>query len=427
MKIVELSESIADVPQDELKRLNTLLIKPLRDSLYRSVQNPNIYRLLELLDEVVTNKTYQKSPRRKQAIELLFPYVMQNLGEIIKVSKVNGSNFPFPRIIKLIKFSIDNEAIAEVLEKNKDKLLQILKSFIDATYQLPNNVGRSANEGAILDIVNALDQIGVDWIELKDLYKQHFHNRYSSWLSKPTDKWGTDTVFNVLNDMDRHRITLDELDDDLANRLRSMKSTLLNRSLFNLKYDSIRYGMVETEDYYKKLRRLGFDWPELQLDGRNYTALLDRFKTPIMRAVLTLFKEQDVHRAANVIAELKKSVDWTELSAMEKSLSTKQIDEDLHPARIKAVDESLRNGDYIGAAHYMGVYGVGIDEFDSRVRERFEERKDDIIKEMLQVVKNISLDRSYRLISNVRKAGLGWPEIEIIFKSLDHSYTEKYR
>ncbi len=427
MKIVELSESIADVPQDVLERLNALLIKPLRDLLARFLTYPDIYRLFDLLDEVVTNKTYQKSPKRRQAIELLFPYCMQNLDELIKVAKVNGSSFPFPRIIKLIKFSIDNEAIAEVLEKNKDKLLAILKSFIDDIHQLPDNIGRSGREGETVDIIKALDQIGIDWIELKELYKQHFLNRYSGWLSQPRDKWGTDTVFNVLNDMTRHRITLDDLDEELANRLRSMKSTLLNRSLFNLNHDSIRYGMVETEDYYKKLRRLGFDWPELQLDSTNYSALLDRFKTPIMRAVLTLFKEQHINRAANVIAELKQAVNWPELAAMEKSLNATQLDEEIHPARIKSIDESLKYGDYIGAAHYMGVYGIDIDNLDPKYRQRYEDRKTDIIMELLQLIRNIDLYRSYRLVDNVRKSGLGWSELDTMYKSLNKSYSEKYR
>lgn len=426
MKVVELSEAVA-LPPDVIEQLNGLLIKPLRDTLLRRVAYPNLYYLIDTLDDMLVDKKYAKSPRRKQAIELLFPYVAQALDEIIKNAKADGSQFPYPRIIKLLRYNIDNEAIAEVLENNKDKLLKILAAFIDKTHRSAHNVGRSADEGAIVDIVNALDHAGIDWIELKKLYKQHFLNRYSSWLSQPQDKWGTDTVFNVLNDMSRHRLTLDDLDDELANRLRSMKSTLLNRSLFNLKYDSIRYGMVETEEYYKKLQRLGFDWPELQLDGSNYAALLDRFKTPIMRAVLTLFKEQHVNRAANVIAELKKAVNWPEIAAMEKSLNVKQLDEEIHPARIKSIDESLKYGDYIGAAHYMGVYGINIDDLDPKYRERYEHRKDDIIIELLHLIKNIDLYRSYRLVDNVRKSGLGWREIEVMYKSLNASYSEKYR
>ncbi len=429
MKVVELSEAVT-LPPDAIERLNGLLIKPLRDTLIRRMEYPNLYYLMDTLDDVISDRKYAKSPRRKQAIELLFPYVAQALDEIIKNAKADGSQFPYPRIIKLLRYSIDNDAIAEVLENNKDKLLKILKAFIDKTHRSAHNVGRSADESAIVDIVNAFDHAGIDWIELKQLYKQHFLNRYNSWLSQPQDKWGTDTVFNVLNDMARHRLTLDDLDEELANRLRSMKSILLNRSLFNLKHDSIRYGMVETEEYYKKLRRLGFDWPELQLDSTNYTALLDRFKTPIMRAVLTLFKEQHANRAANVIAELKKSVDWPELAAMERSLNAKQLDEvaeEIHPARIKSIDESLKYGDYIGAAHYMGVYGINIDDLDPKYRQRYEDRKTDIIMELLQVIRNIDLYRSYRLVDNVRKSGLGWSELDTMYKSLNKSYSEKYR
>lgn len=426
MKITELSEAV-ELPPGVIEQLNGLLIKPLRDTLIRRMAYPNLYYIIDTFEDMLADKKYAKSPRRKQAIALLFPYVVQALDEIIKNAKADGSQYPFTRIVKLLRYSVDNEAIAEVLENNKGKLLQILKAFIDKTHRSEHNVGRIANEGVIVDIVHALDHAGIDWVELKNLYKQHFYNRYSGWLSQPQDRWGTDTVFNVLNDMSRHNLTIDDLDEELANRLQSMKSTILNRSLFNFRHDSVRYGMGEMADYYKKLRRLGFDWPELQLNSADYAAQLDRFKTPIMRELLTLFKEQNVGRAAKIVAELKQATDWPELAAMERSLGAKQLDEELHPARIKAVDESLRNGDYIGAAHYMGVYGVNIDEFDKRVRERFEEMKTEIIREMLQVVKNISLERGYRLISNVRKAGLGWPEIDIIFRSLDKSYTERYR
>lgn len=420
MKITELSEAV-ELPPDVIEQLNGLLIKPLRDTLIRRMAYPNLYYIIDTFEDMLADKKYAKSPRRKLAIELLFPYVLQALDEIIKNAKADGSYYPFTRIIKLLRYNIDNEAVAEVLENNKGKLLQILKAFIDKTHRSAHNVGRTADESAIVDIVNALDHAGIDWIELKNLYKQHFYNRYSGWLSQSQDKWGTNTVFNVLNDMSRHKLTIDDLNEELANRLQSMKSIILNRSLFNFRHDSVRYGLVEMGDYYKKLRRLGFDWPELQISS------LDQFKTPIMRELLTLFKEQNVGRAAKIVAELKQATNWPELAAMERSLGAKQIDEELHPARIKAVDESLRNGDYIGAAHYMGVYGVNIDEFDKRVRERFEEMKPEIIREMLQVVKNISLERGYRLISNVRKAGLGWPEIDIIFKSLDKSYTDQYR
>jgi hypothetical protein len=267
------------------------------------------------------------------------------------------------------------------------------------------------------------------WRGLDVLYRQHFTTRYNNMLNAHKDKWGTDTVYNVIRDMTENKLALNDLDPALASRLQGMKDSLLNRHFLNFKWDSISYSLNSIKEWYKMLKKVGFTWPELSsFENMTPEQQIIGLKTPIIKGLLQLFKNQDTSSVVKVLAELKRAgMEWPELAVMEKSLSTKQIDEDLHPARIKAVDESLRNGDYIGAAHYMGVYGVNIDEFDNRVRERFEELKDDIIKEILQVVKNIPLDRSYKLISNVRKAGLGWPEIEIIFKSLDHSYTEKYR
>jgi hypothetical protein len=421
-----ITESISDIPPDVISRLGKLLIKPLRDRLAYAAAYPSFYILLDVFDEIVSNRTYAKSPRRNRAIELLFPYVVQNLDEIIKATKAEGYEYPFPRILKLFDQNIDNDAVAEVVEHNKDRLLAILTALIARTLKSKHNVGRSAAESIILKIIRTLRNNFIDWPELDTLFKQFISQKYNDILDQEGGAYPRTTMDYIIADMNRENITLNDLDPALVKRMDGLKLYTLNNYFLNFKWDPISYSIKLIKDWYKRLKKAGFTWPELtSFETMTYTQQLNMLKTPIVKDLLQLFKHKELDTVKKVLAELNKAgIEWPELSLMTTSLGpdTPVIESDksheLVSRMSKAVSTKFSKGDYADALRYMGDYGFTYADAPKELQELINSRRMQIIKDLIDIARhNPDAWRVYRLMSFVKLVELGWPEIDTLFDS----------
>lgn len=431
-----ITESITDIPPDVMARLSKLLIKSLQYLTSYLVAHPTFYALIDMFDEIYDNRIYARSPRRSQAIELLFPYVVQNLDEIIKATKPEGYEFPFPIIIKLFKRNVDNDAVAEVVNNNKDRLLAILNALVHTTLKSEYNVDRARKEHLILEICRTLKNNFIDWPELDKLTTHFISQRYNSMLDKDLSEiWDIHNVTNnVIRDMINNRVTLNDLDPALVKRMQGLKSTLLNKHFLNFKWDSIRYSIESIKTWYNMLKQVGFTWPELtNFEHMTLDQQLKRLKFPIIQELFKFFENNNEKVVIKVIAELRKlGVDWPDLSIIERSLgkTTPIAESDRHRALahdVKVVKQKLSKGDYADAIRYMGEYGLTYADATAELQDAIKSRKYLIVRELLDIANNnTDIYRLHRLMSFVKHAELGWREIDLIFNSVEAAYENEY-
>ena len=201
------------------------------------------------------------------------------------------------------------------------------------------------------------------------------------------------------------------------------------------KYADWFQHMVDTDNLWFGIRELDRLLGYIKQVYPEITAAVDHNKTAIIRALLTLFREEHYDQANHYIWLLRDlGVKWPELETIRRSLSegddsaSAALRDEARDTVIGIFARDLQKNGSRGiyyVMYHMDDWGLKLKDWPE-VAEMIDDHKRAIVKELLKTVngdfnddQQVNRESARFTIDRMKRIGVEWPELDVIEKSID--------
>lgn len=355
----QLNEADKQFDQTVVDQLNAILPKPMRSRLESVNRFFFIAYFIDFLFDL--QKAKFSESKKYQAFDLLKPIVYEYIEHYIK--RLNDPRHAFSHFIEVIERleRLNKEYIefdyTELFERNKPAIIKMLLGSVRNYMETPDNVGRWRTYESYINFAKLLTKLGLSWPEINKIVSSLASDRYVKTLDRPQSTLGS--IADLVSGMKRDRMTLQQLMPNARAKIEGAKDRFINRNYFSFRWrDDIKFELDNTLlQYYRDLKSLGFEWPEIDqyLAASTTRERAELQKRQLVSSMLNGIKEGQADGVPHGIKTLRTmGIDWPELTVIEKSvnsLNNKQINEDDYYRRDERLAEVYQTLSELFAEH----------------------------------------------------------------------------
>ncbi len=433
----QLNENDKQFDQTVVDQLNAILPKPMRSRLESVNRFFFIAYFIDFLFDL--QKAKFSESKKYQAFDLLKPIVYEYIEHYIK--RLNDPKFAFTHFIDVIERleRLNKDYVefdyTDLFERNKSAIIKMLLGSVRNYMETPDNVGRWRTYESYINFAKLISKLGLSWPELDKIVSSLASDRYVKTLDRPQSTLGA--IADLVASMKRDRMTLQMLMPNARTKIESAKDRFINRNYFSFRWrDDIKFELDNTLlQYYRDLKSLGFEWPEIDqyLAASTTRERAETQKRQLVSSMLAAIKASEADGVPHGIKTLRTmGIDWPELAVIEKSINSannKQIDEaamsdEAYRYHASNIAYHIKTGEPAIALRYMGDRDITADDLDAGLRKDLEASKADAIRWLIKLFEN-DIFRFGRFIDSINRVKLDWPELAVLNRSFDSEYQKR--